>query len=96
MLILQKSIEFYYISDPISHYTADDRRLCMVYPSIPRIEADALETPKERDVTMVWGFVTCGPNEALVISGENITERSCSYPRMYGRNVEKRGHKIGK
>nr|XP_027220907.1 flotillin-1-like isoform X2 [Penaeus vannamei] len=41
----------------------------MVYPSIPRIEADALETPKERDVTMVWGFVTCGPNEALVISG---------------------------
>ncbi|XP_037790909.1 flotillin-1-like isoform X2 [Penaeus monodon] len=41
----------------------------MVYPSIPRIEADALETPKEKDVTMVWGFVTCGPNEALVISG---------------------------
>ncbi|XP_042873142.1 flotillin-1-like isoform X2 [Penaeus japonicus] len=41
----------------------------MVSSSIAVIEADALGTPKEKDVNMVWGFVTCGPNEALVISG---------------------------
>ena len=23
---------------------------------------------------MVWGFVTCGPNEALVVSGKKISQ----------------------
>ena len=28
---------------------------------------------------MVWGFVVCGPNEALVVSGESIVKSALNW-----------------
>lgn len=41
---------------------------------------DILSTKSE---IMTWGFVTCGPNEALVISGRNY----CAYVPFADRNI---------
>lgn len=60
---------------PRSHQASSVHRVFLITP--------IRETTPTNNSIMVWGFVTCGPNEALVVSGNILVRGWCKISRAH-------------